>query len=327
LIVPTYWAEARLQHRERRRQVTVRRFGWSDISQDDAQIMADARTREAFDLALAGAPLKRLERRVAYNGAAGVPIREELVTRHDETVITRNSYGALCLNTADVWFADIDFQPRQSIGFDLATISFAVLASVILLRSIGWTMLPSIAAALAIGCPIGIWTASKLFNAIVIMRGGQVGIARRRVASFAATHPDWKLRVYQTPLGLRLLAMHKRFAPRDKSVEASFTTLGVDPVYAQMCRNQNCFRARVSPKPWRVGINSVIKHRYASWRPEYAASPERIDWINAYDATSQSFSSCRFLEEIGTASDDPVAAAVRDLHDKFCRSNLDLPLA
>ena len=36
MIVPQFWAEARLQHRAHRKQVTVRRFGWSDLSQEDA---------------------------------------------------------------------------------------------------------------------------------------------------------------------------------------------------------------------------------------------------------------------------------------------------
>ena len=42
------------------------------------------------------------EPRMPYNGAAGVPIREEIVGRHGETVITRNSYGARCLNMPNV---------------------------------------------------------------------------------------------------------------------------------------------------------------------------------------------------------------------------------
>lgn len=46
---------------------------------------------------------------MAYNGAQGVPIREEVLERHGDTVITRNGYGAKCLNTPDVLFADVDF--------------------------------------------------------------------------------------------------------------------------------------------------------------------------------------------------------------------------
>jgi len=36
-----------------------------------------------------------------------VPIREEIVSRHGDTIITRNSYGARCLNTPNALFADI----------------------------------------------------------------------------------------------------------------------------------------------------------------------------------------------------------------------------
>ena len=45
MIVPQFWAEGRLQHRAKGRQVTVRRFGWSDVSQDEAQANADARVK------------------------------------------------------------------------------------------------------------------------------------------------------------------------------------------------------------------------------------------------------------------------------------------
>jgi hypothetical protein len=75
MIVPQYWAEGRVQHRTEQRQVTVRRFGWSDASQ------AEAHTH------------------------AGVPIREEILSRHGSAILTRNLYGAQCLNTPDVLFA------------------------------------------------------------------------------------------------------------------------------------------------------------------------------------------------------------------------------
>ena len=35
--------------------------------------------------------LERREPKVAYNGALGVPIREEVLSRHNNAVITRNS--------------------------------------------------------------------------------------------------------------------------------------------------------------------------------------------------------------------------------------------
>ena len=111
MIVPAYWAEGRLQLRVEGRQMTVRRFGWSDESQAAAQAHADERTREAFGRIAAGEALERRERKVGYNGARGLPIREEIVERHGDAVVTRNSYGARCLNTPDVLFVDVDFDP------------------------------------------------------------------------------------------------------------------------------------------------------------------------------------------------------------------------
>src|SRR5215213_11886460 len=120
MIVPRYWAEGRAQYRAKGKQVTIRRFGWSQISEAEAQANADARASEALQRVLSGEKLIRREPKVPYNGAEGVPIREEIVAEHGETVITRNSYGALCLNTPDVLFADVDFAPAPSCFIALA---------------------------------------------------------------------------------------------------------------------------------------------------------------------------------------------------------------
>jgi hypothetical protein len=59
MIVPQYWAEARQQHRAAGKQITVRRFGWSDASQGEAQAHAEQRAGEALSQVLAGAKLAR----------------------------------------------------------------------------------------------------------------------------------------------------------------------------------------------------------------------------------------------------------------------------
>ena len=116
MIVPDFWAEARRQHRDKGKQVTVRRYGWSEISEDEARVMAEARVDEALKSILAGENLNRREARVAYNGADGLPIREEVLERHPFGVVTRNVYGAWCLNTEKALFADIDFDHVRSSG-------------------------------------------------------------------------------------------------------------------------------------------------------------------------------------------------------------------
>ena len=110
MLVPHFWAETRLQNRLPTKQVTVRRWGWSDLSQEDAQALADRRAREAMERILSGENLRRRETKDSYGTEDGVPIREEVIARHGNVVITRNSYGSLCLNTPNVLFADVDAQ-------------------------------------------------------------------------------------------------------------------------------------------------------------------------------------------------------------------------
>jgi hypothetical protein len=334
MIIPKYWAEARLQHREGRRQVTLRRFGWSDESDAAAQAHADLRVREAMDRVLAGEDLPRRERRVAYNGAEGVPIREEIVDRHGENVITRNGYGALCLNTPDVLFADMDAgdaSPYFRHGCLLLVVATLLLAAVFRLA---WfdELLASIVSGFLFAWLLN-WLVEWTYRRFIARPRARDARQRwdadalARIRAFAESRRDWNLRVYRTPAGFRLLAMHRTFDPHDPEVAEMFDALDVDPMYARMCFNQRCFRARISPKPWRIGLQRLHVPYSAAWRPEHADLRERRDWIARYDAASSRFASCRFVETLGQGGEAPEAIAVREVHDLFCRADQDLALA
>jgi len=191
MIVPAYWAEARLQQRTHRRQITVRRFGWSDLSLAEAQAHAQARVREAFDRVVAGEKLPRLERKVGYGGSQGLPIREEIVDRHGEAVITRNSYGALCLNTPDVLFVDVDFDEPVSDGLSSIAVVLVLIAAVALglwQRSAGLGI-----AAFFVGLIVALFVVGRLRKRAHAANGGPERRARERIDAFAAQRPDWHL--------------------------------------------------------------------------------------------------------------------------------------
>ena len=71
MIIPQYWAEARIVQRVEKRQVTVRRFGWSDVGQEAAQAHAQTRAEEALARILNGERLERRELKSAYNAPPG----------------------------------------------------------------------------------------------------------------------------------------------------------------------------------------------------------------------------------------------------------------
>ena len=93
MIVPQYWAEAKLKTVVNGKQITIKRFGWSDDSESDAQANAQKRAEEAIARAESGEKVRKIDHKVPYNGAEGLPIREEIISRHKDCVITRNSYA------------------------------------------------------------------------------------------------------------------------------------------------------------------------------------------------------------------------------------------
>ena len=324
MIVPKYWAEGRIQQKIAGKQVTVRRFGWSDVSQADAQANANVRASEAIArIARGEKSVARRDLKRAYNGSEGVPIREEIVERHGETVITRNGYGALCLNSPNVLFADIDFNWGPGGRLVWSVIALLLVAAI----GIGWWLHPGLGFcagffALASAYFIAWW----LSDLGIRLTGGPERFARSRISRFLTRHPDWQLRVYRTPAGLRLLAMHRTFNPREDAVAEFFKAMGTDPIYAQMCIRQNCFRARVSPKPWRIGIPNHMKP-VGVWPVDPDRLPERHHWIDAYERKAKSFASCRFLKSVGCTVVHPAAADVQRLHDELCQANRDLEIA
>jgi hypothetical protein len=325
MLVPRYWAESRVSERVNGRQFAVRRFGWSNVSDADAAVVAASRAQEALRRIVSGENLARREPKVPYNGAQGVPIREEIVSEHDDDiVITRNGYGARCLNTPNVLFVDIDFSDVPAFRVVLAVIALLLVGAAIA----GWashSVLPGLGlgiAALLLGYPV----TALLRRAAVSAMGGQEKLARRRVQRFVRAHPEAHVRLYRTPAGLRLLFMHRTFDPGEAAVAEYFLALSSDPVYARMCLNQRCFRARVSPKPWRIGVGQHMRPRPGTWPVNPARLPERTRWIEAYEQAALGYASCGYVASLGSPAVNPSAHRVQVLHDELCRATSALPM-
>lgn len=325
MLIPRYWAEARLQETHSGKSLTVRRFGWSLQSQEEAQSVAEARAREAIDKIRAGETLPRRERKQAYGGADGAPIREEIVEEHGTTVITRNSYGARCLNTPNVLFADLDDE--------VASVSFAAscllpVVGVITSIAVGYQTGSLLwgAALFVLAVMFGPLVALALTSIKVRLSGGPRAVRQRQIRGWMEKHPEWRLRIYETPAGIRLLATHAVFDPTSPEAVEFLKAMKSDPVYVTMCLNQRCFRARLTAKPWRIGVGAITP-RPGVW----PVAPDRLagrrNWVQQYEEKAQNFAACRFVEELGSGSTHRDADAVRRLHDQLSGANSGLPIA
>jgi hypothetical protein len=84
-------------------------------------------------------------------------------------------------------------------------------------------------------------------------------------------------RIYETCKGIRVIG--KQYVdPQTKRFLKTMRSLGVDPLYSILCKKQNCYRVRLTPKPYRMKIATIkIKtpcdcetEIYETWQKQYA---------------------------------------------------------
>lgn len=126
-------------------------------------------------------------------------------------------------------------------------------------------------------------------------------------------------RVYETRNGIRVIVLGRSFNPLAAEATAMMQEFRCDPLYARLCRKQGCFRARLTPKPYRMRLRG---HRVKMLRSE-AEEREFRQWLADYEERSSNFSTCRLVEQIGAA---PLPAAVH-VHDEISRVSSGLRLA
>lgn len=316
MIVPQYWAESKIKKIVKGRQFTIKRFGWSDVSEGEAKVNADARLDEAVKELESKGSVRRVDHKVRYNGAEGIPIREEVVARHGDVVISRNSYGALCLNVADVLFADIDCE--SEVPFSISAISFFLLSAVSIFVALDMSSWGWLFGLLLSAYALTPFVADIIHKSVLRLKGGAEQKVLNNIHQVSEENPDLHIRLYRTPLGYRVLLMNGIYEPGADASISILESLKSDRVYIQMCRNQNCFRARVSPKPWRIGVER-LGPRPGVWPIKPGRLEDRARWIKAYEESSINYSSCHFLVKLGSNKVHEKAEFVRQLHDDMCK--------
>ena len=285
--------------------------------------------RRGGEKALGG--LRRRERRVAYAGGEGLPIREEIVQEWEgaDVVVTRNGYGSLCLNTPRAMFVDVD---GASVAAGLWGCAGLLLGAVAGAVAGPWLLeLPKSRLLGALAGAAILWALATLVarirQAVDLRYSNPLEWVRGRVASWCDSHPPWSVRLYQTPAGVRLLVMHGAFEPTSEEARAFMKLVGADPLYVRMCELQKCFRARVSPKPWRVGMTAHFKAG-GTWPVlDEAKLSRRSEWVLQYEAQSARHASCRYVETLGSRRSDPRVEEVRRIHDELSRAETRLEIA
>ncbi|HEU4561453.1 MAG TPA: hypothetical protein VFS20_26605 [Longimicrobium sp.] len=325
MLIPRFWSRAESQAvTPDGRPVRFHVWRGSRTSPAEAQVEAQAAVGRIADRIRRGEGFperysygerslrEEVLREIAAPGAADVP----------DAAITRNSYGALVLNAARAFFIDVDIThgeprepPRQSTPAAEPAQSL-------------WGIVDSLP------LPGGLRSIFDQFRPTQQHQPGApppprtpddpTAPARDQLRQFVAGRPGWRVRVYRTYAGLRYLVTHAPFSPTGGETQAILTALGADVQYIRLCQIQKSFRARLTPKPWRIGMeNPPSRFPFESPAHEQAMRA----WEARYAQASQGRATCQFLEEIGDGAEHPDIAPLRALHDEQTRATSGLPLA
>ncbi len=130
-----------------------------------------------------------------------------------------------------------------------------------------------------------------------------------------------RIRLYRTRGGYRALVTSRLYEPGSAKAEALLAELGSDPLYVRLCRTQESFRARLSPKAWRLGLPRPPAR--FPWATPAAEAAFR-QWLRDYETAAAQYATCRLVEEYGTARTEPRAVSVTRMHDRHALGDGEL---
>ncbi|GAF58260.1 hypothetical protein JCM18902_1034 [Psychrobacter sp. JCM 18902] len=294
-------------------------------------------------------------------------------------IVTRNSYGAQVANVDNIAIIDVDnddllrhiypddythhsfmpaflvnqSNPASKIKIWFFVIVFILIASVIAWLGLSWLWL----LAVMIGATVYLWQqasakdktrAQKYADDAASLLPYMTDLIKKRVVN----HPTERFRLYQTPAGFRIIATHDTIVPSDNVVEDWFAYFHADTNYVRLCQAQQCFRARITAKPWRM---SEVENKklakdipakdfwFGSENTDIDSSIEqrqdelkaRKQWMADYDKYAKNYRACRYVDsmigkEVARESGSGVPSHIDEFiqwHDKACQVEKNLEMA
>ena len=147
--------------------------------------------------------------------------------------------------------------------------------------------------------------------------------AMAKVRDWQQRNASASLRVYRTPKGFRLLRTDQAVPADTPESERLLQELCNDKLYIALCKRQQCYRARLGPKPWRAQLPLPP----GVFPREGASDLEFAVWLVQYESASAKFAACRYVETFGEDAISSALAQLVSTHDELSGALSDRPLA
>lgn len=151
--------------------------------------------------------------------------------------------------------------------------------------------------------------------------GQPVKSEEEKLIELFKAHTEDSFRLYRTFGGWRAILISRAVEGVASSSIALMKKFPVDPFYLRLCERQKSYRARLTAKPWRVGVSRCSVG--------FPRSPQLEDyfvhWEEEYNAAATQFRVCEKIY-----GEDVPCERLRKLlaiHDSLSQVNTALPLA
>ena len=287
--IPRIWERQTAQAvDDRGNQVEAFAWGWSESSVDEARQKALTSAQRIVkwlcDLGASQDPQH-------YGYDERLP-REEIIDEYVDSgdqphaFVSRNAYGSLILNTRDLMFIDVDLPPPKPAN------------------------------------PLSIF--ATLFGGKPAVPADPADELMEEIRGVAQQYADLGFRVYRTFNGFRIMVANRQISPESSLSQELLSRFRSDPLYVRMCKNQQCFRARLTPKAWRCKIGKPpVRYPFEG----QGAESQYRRWEQSYIQGTERFSVCNLVEMLGSREVHAELQGLVAIHDQLTKSADELPLA
>lgn len=144
-----------------------------------------------------------------------------------------------------------------------------------------------------------------------------------RLDAVCTENPTLGFRLYRTMKGYRAFMTNGLLATDDARSQELLEALGSDKLYMTLCKRQSCYRARLTPKPWRCGARQP-RDTFPYMTPAKEASHRR--WKQDYTEHIKDYATCSLIGQFGSETTHPKVEQMIALHDRYTL-NGETPLA
>ena len=306
--LPRYWATVRRTVSfPQTKEYALTIHGASDVSVQEAQRDAEQRMER---LIAAGGPEQLGSSGVEYYPLRRLPeeLLEEVRAEGGALVaaITRNRYGSAVLNTDAVLISDVDL-------VDPSRQDEVAAGGGLLPRLFGGGRRAELSAQERDPDAFGLRSPGR--------RGEHHARTLALIDDFTARHPELGVRTYRTRNGFRLIITGAGAGPSSQRARELMGQVHSDELYMILCRVHDSYRARLTPKPWRIEVD-----RFEDLGTRTAADEVHRAWVERYRKASAEVAVCRLIGSTGPAP-SAVEQLIIDLHDRAVRAESGLRLA